>query len=293
MIHMFFVPGMFTSTLEYVLRCYTNEYQPIDTEVMGDGSMHGYERQAHPNSVEALKSFFTNNPPKDAITAPQYPFVHNHLPEILEQWKPFRSKQDHCILIHAPDTRAAELNMLFQYHKIAVGSLNVGMDVFFWGNDHSIVAWNKDYTHWSDMQPWQLREWFSLFYVPWTQEWIDSKHQVDDDFLILTNTEILYNTEHSVKKIMAFCQLTEKSGLSDFVQYWQSKQQYIVDEFDLLDKIVTNTVANQPMSWPTINIIAEAIVQQRLRVHGYEIRCDGLDQFPTDSQTLYNLLEKC
>jgi hypothetical protein len=143
------------------------------------------------------------------------------------------------------------------------------------------------------MQPWQLREWFSLFYVPWTQEWIDSKHQVDDDFLILTNTEILYDTEHSVKKIMAFCQLTEKPGLSDFVQHWQSKQQYIIDEFDLLDKIVTNTIANQPMSWPTINIIAEAIVQQRLRVHGYEIRCDGLDQFPTDSQILYNLLEKC
>jgi len=293
MIHMFFVTGMFTSTLEYVLRCYTNEYQPIVTEVLGDGSMHGYERQAHPNNLDALKSFFANNPPKDAITAPQYPFIHNHLPEILEQWKPFRSDQDHCILIYAPDIRAAELNMLFQYYKIAIGSLNEGLGIFADSNAHNIVNWNKDYTHWSQMQPWEWREWFSLFYVSWSQEWIDSKHQVDDDFLILTNTEILYDTEHSVKKIMAFCQLTEKPGLADFVRHWQSKQQYIVDEFNLLDKIVSSTVANQPMSWSTINIISEAIVQQRLRKIGYEIRCDGLNKFPTDSETLYNLLEKC
>jgi hypothetical protein len=293
MIHMFYVPGMFVSTLEYVLRCYTEEYQPIDAEVLDDGSMHGYNRLYHPRNKKTLEDFFQSNAPQDAIISPIYPFREYHLPELLQQYKSYKIESDNCILIHAQDTRAAELNMLFQYHKIAMGSLNIGMDIFFEANEHNIVAWNKDYTHWSDMQSWQLREWLSLYYVQYVKEWIDSQHQVEDNFLLLTNTEILYNTEATVRKIMNFCKLTEKAGLAEFVTHWRSKQQYIVAEFYLLDSIVSTTIGNQPMSWSTINIIAEAIIQQRLRALGYEIHCDGLDVFPTDSQSLYNLLEKC
>jgi hypothetical protein len=71
------------------------------------------------------------------------------------------------------------------------------------------------------------------------------------------------------------------------------KQQYIVDEFTLLDDICNNTINNIAFSWNPINIIAESIVQQRLRALGFEIQCDGLNNFPVDSKTLYNLLERC
>ena len=143
------------------------------------------------------------------------------------------------------------------------------------------------------MQPWEIREWISLFYVAWVQEWIESQHQVGADFYKVSNTEILENLSQTVRKIFQHCDLTESLGLDDFAVHWRSKQQYIMDEFDLLDRVVECTINNVPFSWKPVNIIAEAIVQQRLRAVGYEIRCDGLDTFPTDSTIFYNLLEKC
>jgi hypothetical protein len=143
------------------------------------------------------------------------------------------------------------------------------------------------------MRPWQLREWISLFYVAWVQEWIESQHQVGANFYKVSNISILENLSRATREIFQHCDLTESAGLDDFAVHWRGKQQYIMDEFDLLDRVIECTINNVPFNWNPVNPIAEAIVQQRLRANGYEIRCDGLDVFPTDSITLYNLLEKC
>lgn len=291
MIHVFFVPGMFGSTLEYVLRNYSNEYTSVDADVLLDGSMHSFGKECHPTSqlnLEKLKYIAS-----DSITVPIYPFQTLHLPEILEKYTEYINSTSKEILVHASNTRDAELNMLFQYYKIATGSLQQGLGIFCSSNKHNITNWNTDYQHWSEMRPWEMREWFSLFYVAWTKEWIESQNQVDADFYKVSNIEILKNLSRVARDIFRHCDLTESSGLDEFAVHWRSKQQYIMDEFDLLDRVIECTINNVPFSWNPVNIIAEAIVQQRLRANGYKIRCDGLDVFPTDSATLYNLLEKC
>jgi hypothetical protein len=292
MIHVFFVPGMFGSTLEYVLRNYSNEYISIDADVWPDGSMHSFGKECHlfdELTIESQLKYITSN----SISTPIYPFRTLHFPEILEKYTEYINDTSREILVHASNTRDAELNMLFQYHKVATGSLQLGLDIFFSNNEHNIIDWNLDYKHWKEMRPWELREWFSLFYVAWVQEWIESQHQVGTDFYKVSNIEILENLPQTSRKILQHCNLTESSGLDDFGAHWRSKQQYIMDEFDLLDRVIECTINNVPFSWNPVNIIAEAIVQQRLRANGYEIRCDGLDVFPTESTTLYNLLEKC
>ena len=122
---------------------------------------------------------------------------------------------------------------------------------------------------------------------------MDSPIHVTSDFLKVTNTDILFNTKESITKIIEFCGLTVNGNLDEFVQHWQSKQQYIVDRFDLLDQIMQKVATQQPFSWAPATIIEEAIIQRRLRGLGFEIRCNNLDDFPTDSESLYNLLEKC
>jgi hypothetical protein len=202
--------------------------------------------------------------------------------------KPF-DKDQFYILLYADSTRSAEINMLFQYYKIVP---HKGLDIFCNGNERNIVNWDPTYRHWSEMKHWQLREWISLFYVPWVQEWIDSPIQVTKNFLCVKNTDFLFDTTKVVNQIFEHCQLTPTPDLANFCQEWQLAQQYIVDEFDLLDQIVKLTINNQPLVWKPINIIAEAIVQQRLRALGYEIQCNGLDIFPTDAIILNKLLEK-
>jgi hypothetical protein len=292
MIHVFFVPGMFGSTLEYVLRNYSNEYTSVVADVLPDGSMHSFSKECHPVSQLAIDSQLKSIN-HDSITVPIYPFQTLHLPEILEKYTKYFNSTSREILVHAANTRDAELNMLFQYHKIATGSVQMGLDIFCSGNEHNITNWNIDYKNWNEMRPWQLREWISLFYVAWVQEWIESQHQVGANFYKVSNIEILENLPRVARDIFHHCDLTESAGLDDFAVHWRSKQQYIMDEFDLLDRVIECTINNVLFSWSPVNIIAEAIVQQRLRANGYEIRCDGLDVFPTDSITLYNLLEKC
>jgi hypothetical protein len=293
MIHIFFVPGMFANTIEYVLRHYTEEYESVEAEILFDGSMHSYQQHAHYQNINSFYEFFQGNPAADSIITPIYPFQTMSLPEILERYRLYRSLQDRSVLMYAPDTNSAELNLLFQYYKIAKGSLDLGLKIFCDGNTHNIVNWNKHYTHWSQMQLWEWREWFSLFYAQWVQEWIQSKNQVGKDFFVVSNTDMLYNTEQCLRNMITFCDLTEQPGLANFVQQWQHKQQYIVGEFRLLEQIVSSTTNGQLLSWSPISVISEAIIQQRLRELGYEIRCDGLNIFPTDSETLYSLLEKC
>jgi hypothetical protein len=255
--------------------------------------MHTFGKEFHLYHMADVLEFVSKNNTLSGITTPMYPFRNNHLPEILEAMQSCITDQTSCILIHANTLRDAELNLLFQYHKIAIGTeYKLGLDVFCGDNQHNIKSWNQSYQHWSEMQIWELREWFSIFYPSWIQEWIDSKYQVDNNWLQISNSTFLNHPLIYLEKIIDFCKLTVKPGLDQFVLDWQHAQQYIITEFDILDKIVHNTVNNVLFEWNKVSIISEAIVQQRLRSLGYEIRCDGLNNFPTDSHTLGNLLEE-
>jgi hypothetical protein len=291
MIHVFFVPGMFGSTIEYMLRSFSNELIPVNGEILADGSMHSFKKAGHHTTIDEFKEFFESDGVID-VTTPIYPFRTHLLPALLEHFTQHGNASDPCVLMHAGSTGGAEMNMLFQYHKISIG-LNRGLDIFCNGNEHNITQWHSDYTHWSQLKEWQLREWISLFYVPWVQEWIESQTQVNSQFLQIENTEFLSNPKLYIDKIFNHCNLTQKPGIADFLKKWQAAQQYIINEFNLLDQIVKCSISNADLEWKSINIIAESIVQQRLRASGYEIQCDGLDVFPTDAKTLYSLLERC
>jgi len=279
---------MFGTTIEYLLRSFNNDFKKLECKLLPDGSMHAYKKEFHPTSIDRILS--QNSA---CIATPVYPFEEQHFPEILKIFQD-RGFIDLPILLYADSLRSAELNMLFQYHKIAVGSIvNIGLGIFCGDNTRNIVNWNKDYTHWNQMQIWELREWFSLFYVSWVQEWIDSQNQVPDNVLKISNTDMLFHTKDTVARIFKFCNTEIVGDIDSFIKEWSEKQQYIVDEFTLLDDICNNTINNIAFSWNPINIIAESIVQQRLRALGFEIQCDGLNNFPIDSKTLYNLLERC
>jgi hypothetical protein len=289
MIHIFFVPGMFGTTIEYVLRNYTKEYEKINISILSDGSMHSFAKEYHPRNIDEINSNIHLN--SKSIATPIYPFKNQHLDDILKIYQ--IESSDRCVLLHALNVESAELNLLFQYHKIADGlKVKLGLDIFCGNNNHNITSWNKSYSSWKDMQPWELREWFSIFYTDWVQEWVNSPTFVPSNWKIVSNIDVVNFPLDSFRQIIDFCGLTEDCGLENFSIKWKAAQQYIIDEFDLLDQIVYHTIAQEKFNWTAINIIAESIVQQRLRSKGYEIMCDGLNTFPTSSQDLYKLLIK-
>jgi hypothetical protein len=295
MIHVFFVPGMFGSTIEYVLRNYTKEYPknykdyPKNyKEILPDGSMHTFKKEHHPLDPLHLNLAHLT---KNSIVTPIYPFKRMHLEDILKNYS--FALDDSRILVHADNLESAELNCLFQYHKIAIGSkMNLGLEIFCGSNESNITAWNKCYSSWKDMQQWELREWFSIFYPSWVKEWTDSPGLLTDDWKVFSNAELLNYPVAVFRQIINFCNLTEDNDLIEFANKWRAAQQYVVDEFDLLNQIVDKSLTQKEFDWRPINIIAEAIVQQKLRSKGYEIMCDGLNIFPTSSEDLYKRLIK-
>ena len=272
MINVFFVPGMFGTTIEYVLRNFTVEHTPVEGYICEDGSMHSFKKLAHFKNLKSINLASFSQDYK--ITTPIYPFKDAHLPEILDIYKNFISKTN--ILIYADSVSSAELNILFQFYKIAEGKVtNLGLDIFADINNLNIRQWNSNYTSWQDMKRWEWREWFSFFYVEWTSEWQISKTQVPESFLKIKNTSILFDTEETLYKIIDFCKLTPKHGIKQFADEWQGFQQYIVDEFVLIDQIINQTIKNLDFGWNTLSIVSEAVIQQKLRSLNYEIQCDG------------------
>lgn len=278
---------MFGSTIEYVLRNYTNDFSSVDGKILSDGSMHSYKKYFHPGvkyQLDNIKKFIAG----DAITTPIYPFKDMHFDEIIKKYREaciLDSNFD--ILLYADSLDDCELNILFQYYKIAAG-LNLGLDIFT--IPENFKEWNSEYTSWKDLQRWEYREWFSIFYPTWTSEWRDSKDIVDNDFLTINNKEFLTNPEKWTGKIINHCDLQKTNDFADFFGEWKNKQQYIIDKFNTIEMIITSVLDNTELSWCELTVIEEAIIQQKLRANGYELMCDGLNDFPCNSGELKKLI---
>ena len=292
MIIIFFVPGMFGSTIEALTRTFTQEFveKSVSMRITKDGSMHTFRKQLHPFKRDDILSMLQF--PVDICT-PFYPMEDFKLDEMADEL--LFNDDDKLILIHANSYSAAELNMLFQYHKISTGVLKKTESIFCGDNAHNIVNWNRNYTSWQEMQVWELREWLSIFYPQWILEWINSKDvKFNRNPFLVSNIDILTNLESAFLKISEYLGLTiiNKTELTQFCNKWTKAQQYIVDEYRLIDSIVSSILDNEDYNWPALNIIAESIIQKRLKDAGFELKCYNLNEFPTNSTALVKLLEK-
>lgn len=299
MIHIIFLPGTFGSTINHVLKTYTQQKADLKVDskffLTNDGSMHLADKNGHWQNSQELMNFFNNEIDQNIeISTPFYPLKDLHANEIIELFKKFRPN-DRYIFIYVDNIASAELNMLMQYYKIAKGILNMSIDLFCNSSKHNIINWDLNYTHWSQMQTWELREWLSLFYIDWVNEWTEAKNYVPDSWLKLNAADIIENPYDTFIKVCDYYDkfnLEKERELDEFAILWKSKQQYIIDEYTLINKIVNSAINNNTLNWKKLNIVSESMIQQKLRAKGYEIKCYDLNNFPTNAKKLHTLLKK-
>lgn len=226
------------------------------------------------------------------ITTPIYPWQKAHLNDIILRFAQTvpSFESDKKILLYAADQKWAEINMLMQYHKISLG-LGQSCEIFGGdSNQDNIKKWNPEYAHWTQMQRWEYREWLSLYYPRLVDEWITSPRLVPADFLIVSNKNILESTSATLAKIIEFCELTQTKSFEVFADEYQSKQQYILNEYSLIEQIIDSTINKKPLQWHPISIVGESILQNKFRQIGFEWYCDGLDIVPTSSEDLIKII---
>lgn len=296
--HILFLPGTFGTTVQYVVQTFSvgspND-KTIHTELItNDGSMHLAEKTGHWVTRDSLEKFFNKELDQDiTVSTPIYPMVDAHVADIVELFK-YNCPADKYVFIYVNDVPAAELNMLMQYYKISKGVLSLSLDIFCGTCIDNIKNWNLKYSHWSHMQQWELREWLSLFYTEWINEWIVARHLAPDSWLKISSDDILNNTLDTCISICDYfggLDSLKIIDLREFLITWRSAQQYIIDEYILINEIVKSTIAGTRLTWRPLNIISEAIIQQKLRSHGCNIKCYNLNSFPTNSLELRSLLE--
>lgn len=296
MIQIIFVPGTFGSAVEQYIRCFTNNSTLETFNVAEDGSTHIYTLPYHFRCKHDLTDFleYYKNLASEEIVSSIYPMADLCSDNVINFFADEQFLQDKKILITINSTRDAELVLLFQYYKQANGIIQKQTDFLFLHNlkDH-LKELGENYKTIDDVPLWAVREWFSLYYPGVITTWIDINYDLPD-CMTINFTNILYKTNETLKEIFKFCNksLIKERELALASVYWQDKQQYILNEFNLLEKIVESTVNKISFKWNKLHIIAESIIQSRLRFMGYEIKCYNLNEFPTDSLVLNKLLER-
>jgi hypothetical protein len=295
MIHIFFVGGMYGHMIDYVINRFGYKNKSLhNLKPRFDGSMHHGATTHLAMHYNTIKDFDKPLERNQRTVAPFYPLIDakfidvvKKMSEVCPHWQ-----LDRKILLTSQTIESSTLNLLFQYHKVASGVRNAGIKIFHEGiADTPFKGWNQNYTGFECMQRWEYREWFSIAWKKITRDWMVDV-PLGSDWLVLDNKQFIENLSTHMRLIFAHCDLQWVEEAEKVIQDYGHAQQYIIDEFDLVENICHNVINQQDFYWSDLNVIAESLIQSKLRDQGYALQCNGLNQFPTSSASLANFLHK-
>lgn len=261
-----FTVGNFGSTIEYCLRTFSKELDKVQFGLLDDGSMHGYKKAFHP----VLFDQWIDNKSCHDIVTPIFPNLDycSTLDSLVFYINQF-SHKDPVIFVDCCSVEQAQRTQLFNFHK--------NSDMLDRIMHNKSQAWNETYTDWRDMRIYELREALS-FYIDQQLQSVNLRRHVPDHWLVTDPDSLLHRLPDEICRMMSYCGLTlsDSINLRQFYKKWLSKQQYVIDEFDLVIDIIDHLNTDKFYSWSRLSLCSEAILQARLRHIGYELDMTNL-----------------
>lgn len=162
---------------------------------------------------------------------------------------------------------------------------------------------NKIYENWpvdqgsniNNIPVWIRREFLSYYLVTAWFDQIEWHHPAtwhNDKCCTVFVSDLLYDFKNTLQTIGNHCNLQYSRPIEDLAEYHSKNlalQKYSTQD-QLCNTIITAVIENQNYTWNELPFISEVWIQWQLRRQGFEIRCDGLDKFPTNSLQLRELL---
>jgi hypothetical protein len=148
-----------------------------------------------------------------------------------------------------------------------------------------------------DIPVWVRREFLSFYLIPAWQDQIEWYHPDawhDGRCAIITVSELLYDFESCLSKLQQFANLSYKKSIDEILPYHEimlELQQHRTQD-QLCKNIVETTINDSMFDWSgqEIPLPSQSWIQWQLRNSGWELACDGLDTWPTNSVQLKQLL---
>lgn len=161
----------------------------------------------------------------------------------------------------------------------------------------NLQGWGKDSIY--DFDIWNLRELLSFYWFTRNQgeleAWDIVKNNANSNVKFINIDDLKNNFQKTILDAAEFFNVAvvqeSLDKLDSVHQQWLKLQKYI-NRDDLCISIVDSIINNTPMDWAAedLSIIDEAFIQKKLYDSNIEIKCDGLNVFPTNSQEFQNLL---
>lgn len=149
--------------------------------------------------------------------------------------------------------------------------------------------------HHSQIPTWIKREILSFNLMPsWFAEleWYHPDVWSHERSLLVLIKDLLFNFNSTLLDIQTFCNLTFKKDIVEFLPHHNtmiSLQKHLGQD-QICTEIINSVINGTHFEWDKLPLPSEAWVQWELRNRGFEIQCNGLDTFPTNSLQLKKLL---
>lgn len=112
------------------------------------------------------------------------------------------------------------------------------------------------------------------------------------DLLAIDVAELRDNFTPAIHKILDHLlpstQINE-ARLDELYASWKETQKHLYKD-KLLTNIVDSTIEGTDLTWSDMTLADEAMIQHLLREKNYELKCHGLNEFPTNSKHLRELI---
>lgn len=279
--------GAYGTYLEWCLITLTSDIE-IRPPFTSKGNSHHFPGHVL-KDIEGWKNF--------VATGSQLPFVRFHP----------KTRKEHSLSSNLDYVCNTAQSVVYLYPDTALLTVNNWMTKTckdWWANQLTKqIDYNLIYQNWSvdpatpfDQVPyWIQREFLSFYLMPaWYDqvEWNHLETWSHPNCCVVTVGQLLHDFENSIHRIKTHCNLQFKKDVAELVPFHQQNlklQKYITQD-QICNQIIDAIVNNQLFEWEPLPLGSEAWVQWQLRNLGYEIMCNELDIFPTNSVQLRKLL---
>lgn len=160
----------------------------------------------------------------------------------------------------------------------------------------NIQQWGKQSVY--ELERWEIRELLSFYWHNRIRDsyscWNSIVQQFSKDNIKFISVEQFKdNFSCTVTEYLDFFNVNKIENFNQelelVAQQWKDNQVHI-NQDQIVDAIITSTLTDTYYQWDKLTIINEAHIQKTLRDYQYEIQCDGLNTFPTNTDELQKIL---
>lgn len=193
------------------------------------------------------------------------------------------------------DAKNGPLKYYFSKKFLNDGIGSEDFEFIYKNHRETLEQWPKEFDDQGILERWIIREYLSVVMYDAVYEnlTIDQNEEIMKlDLLAINVVDLRDNFSETIRKIAKYLDIDanlDEKVLSNLYNEWQATQIHFFKD-KLLHDIIEATVNDLPMSWSNLTLVDEAVIQYLLRKRKFEIKCYGLNKFPSNTKQLRELI---